>query len=45
MYIEKSSQASSPRLWNKFPDHIKLAESKEINCKVYKSHSLKLAYL
>jgi len=39
------SKTSASRLWNKLPNHIKSASSKEIVCNVSKIHLLKLAYL
>ena len=45
MYGERSFRASAPRLWNELPNHIKLAASKDIFCKVLKTHLFKLAYL
>jgi len=45
VYGEKSFRASALRLWNELPNHIKFAESKDIFCKVLKTHLFKLAYL
>jgi len=45
MYREKSFRVSALRLWNELPDHIKLAASRDIFCKVLKTHLFKLAYL
>jgi len=45
MYGEKSFRASAPRLWNELSNQIKLAASKDIFCKVLKTHLFKLAYL
>ena len=38
MYRERSFRASGPRLWNELTDHIKLTASKDIFCKVLKTH-------
>jgi len=45
VYEERSFRASTPRLWNELPNHIKLAASKHIFCKVLKTHLFKLACL
>jgi len=44
LYGEISFGASAPRLWNESPNHNKLAASRDIFCKVLKTHLFKLAY-
>ena len=45
IYGERSFRASAPRLRNELPNHLKLAASIDIFCKVLKTHLFKLAYL
>ena len=44
MYRKKSFRASTHRLWNELPNHIKLTATRDIFCKLLKTHLCKLAY-